>query len=492
MSSQVNFRSVKDKYNDWLIITCDNSPSEHARMMSKNLVGLCSSIYKSVDKSHYINKSEYLDLRDWLNEQRNSSDLLKTVLQASKLCVDCIKHLIKSENIVFDLSYSFYSASEESIKLVFLPVIGEAKVGSFSKWSSEVISLAQNWESKCSCEDETIELEKIRVYLHSEKYCLVGLIQRLENAIKTIGSKAYSPKNELGDLKDSLIKEDFNSGLVIDSETPSPSFSSNAMFESFKPKAAPQFSHSNKAKHFSVPNSTPPENKSYKYGYSLEDFNAANVKVEKEPMNNLAKEHSYLSKRKIFIGVQVIIALVFIASAVLAYFKFSDSLKGLAGVTIIFTIIEYLVIKYVYRAKQEQLDDESAEDCKPSLEDFSKQRSGLQDQSLSSDKTAMLYMANIAVPKLIRNSDGLEYELQKSETSIGRQKGEVDLIIPDISASRRHATIKRRNGMVYLMDSGSLNGSFVNGIRVNPNEYTEISIGDTISFSRVNYTLRAE
>lgn len=56
---------------------------------------------------------------------------------------------------------------------------------------------------------------------------------------------------------------------------------------------------------------------------------------------------------------------------------------------------------------------------------------------------------------------GQVYELKQDVIMIGRSD-DVDLVVSDVSISRRHAMIAKRAGKFYLSDLGSTNGSFVN------------------------------
>ena len=59
-----------------------------------------------------------------------------------------------------------------------------------------------------------------------------------------------------------------------------------------------------------------------------------------------------------------------------------------------------------------------------------------------------------------------EFELgDKGEVSIGRERGN-DIVIPDSSVSRRHATVARTEGGFVVRDRGSTNGIYVNGNKV--------------------------
>lgn len=60
---------------------------------------------------------------------------------------------------------------------------------------------------------------------------------------------------------------------------------------------------------------------------------------------------------------------------------------------------------------------------------------------------------------------GARYLLDTDVTTIGRHP-EADIFFDDVTVSRRHAEITRTGGVFELVDQRSLNGSYVNGERV--------------------------
>jgi pSer/pThr/pTyr-binding forkhead associated (FHA) protein len=60
---------------------------------------------------------------------------------------------------------------------------------------------------------------------------------------------------------------------------------------------------------------------------------------------------------------------------------------------------------------------------------------------------------------------------------IGRDPG-ADLVLRDPEVSRRHARFESRNGVVYVGDLASRNGSFLNGRRIA--EAIEVRAGDAV------------
>ena len=74
--------------------------------------------------------------------------------------------------------------------------------------------------------------------------------------------------------------------------------------------------------------------------------------------------------------------------------------------------------------------------------------------------------------------DGTEVELNES-ISIGRD-GKNDLVMESSAISRDHAAVTVQDGRWYLEDRGSFNGTFLNGIRVQPGVRLPLRHGDRI------------
>ena len=65
------------------------------------------------------------------------------------------------------------------------------------------------------------------------------------------------------------------------------------------------------------------------------------------------------------------------------------------------------------------------------------------------------------------------FELVGSSVNIGRSE-ENDIQISDMSVSRAHLNIMEKDGKFFVKDLNSQNGTYVNGSRINPDEYYEI------------------
>lgn len=76
---------------------------------------------------------------------------------------------------------------------------------------------------------------------------------------------------------------------------------------------------------------------------------------------------------------------------------------------------------------------------------------------------------------------GLRVPLTGEITRLGRHP-DSDIFLDDITVSRRHAEVVRRNADYIVRDVGSLNGTYVNQSRIDAN--TDISNGDELQVGK--------
>ncbi len=81
-------------------------------------------------------------------------------------------------------------------------------------------------------------------------------------------------------------------------------------------------------------------------------------------------------------------------------------------------------------------------------------------------------------------------ELKRFPYTIGKMAGCVDHVIADASVSRIHARFDMQGERVLLTDMNSTNGTYKNGLRMQPQETVEIEPGDEIRFGSMNYCYR--
>jgi transcriptional regulator with GAF, ATPase, and Fis domain len=83
---------------------------------------------------------------------------------------------------------------------------------------------------------------------------------------------------------------------------------------------------------------------------------------------------------------------------------------------------------------------------------------------------------------------GEVFELRAEKISVGREAAN-EIVLNDASVSRRHCVIERRGEKFFVSDSGSLNGTSVNGREA---AETELSNGDRISVGDFTFRFLAE
>jgi pSer/pThr/pTyr-binding forkhead associated (FHA) protein len=82
---------------------------------------------------------------------------------------------------------------------------------------------------------------------------------------------------------------------------------------------------------------------------------------------------------------------------------------------------------------------------------------------------------------------GSTFLVKDEETTVGRDTGSA-IFLDDITVSRRHAIIQRRDDGWFVIDSGSLNGTYVNGEQV---DETKLATGDELQIGKFQLTFFA-
>lgn len=81
-------------------------------------------------------------------------------------------------------------------------------------------------------------------------------------------------------------------------------------------------------------------------------------------------------------------------------------------------------------------------------------------------------------------------DLTRVPFSVGKLKGVVEVIINDNSLSRMHAKFTRESNKYFMQDLNSTNGTFKNGIRLDPNQKVAIEPGDEIGLGKLKFIYR--
>lgn len=80
--------------------------------------------------------------------------------------------------------------------------------------------------------------------------------------------------------------------------------------------------------------------------------------------------------------------------------------------------------------------------------------------------------------------------IDRAITTIGKRKEEADIVLEDMSVSRLHARIVKEKESYYIEDLNSTNGTYKNGLRLQPYERRELEPEDEIKAGRVVMVFR--
>ncbi len=94
--------------------------------------------------------------------------------------------------------------------------------------------------------------------------------------------------------------------------------------------------------------------------------------------------------------------------------------------------------------------------------------------------------------KLYGVNKGNKYHisLEQLPCTIGKMAGNVDIVIKDSTISRIHARFTKQEDGIYVTDMNSTNGTFKNGLRLEPNETVKIECGDELRFGKMTFCYR--
>ena len=83
---------------------------------------------------------------------------------------------------------------------------------------------------------------------------------------------------------------------------------------------------------------------------------------------------------------------------------------------------------------------------------------------------------------------GEHFVLEKDETTVGRSP-DCDVFLDDVTVSRRHALVVRRDNGFFIEDRGSLNGTFLNRRRI---ESGQLDDGDELQIGKYRLTFLSQ
>ena len=94
-------------------------------------------------------------------------------------------------------------------------------------------------------------------------------------------------------------------------------------------------------------------------------------------------------------------------------------------------------------------------------------------------------------PKVVNRLDSLSFKMQEyyllgGSVTLGRSSKN-DIVIKDKFVSKNHLNITERNGIFYLEDLNSANGTYLNGEKVDAGTLIELQNGDKIGVGFIQF-----
>ncbi len=134
------------------------------------------------------------------------------------------------------------------------------------------------------------------------------------------------------------------------------------------------------------------------------------------------------------------------------------------------------------------------------VDDYFQSKEEREDSSESGKEKEAIYGSTVFIEaslyrienKLYGTNKGNKCHIDLNELpcTVGKMAGSVDFVIKDSSISRIHARFTKEGEDIYVTDLNSTNGTFKNGLRLEPNETAGIEAGDEIRFGKMTFSYR--
>lgn len=368
-------------------------------------------------------------------------------------------YLLDMENLLIDPDYIYINMAEKKVYLLYYPYPEES-------FESEVEKFAEYILDKICNEDEqtVVYAYNFYRYVKEEKGDLISVFQEMENSdVNSEKEKSEQVSKQIQGEKNELFQEDEET-LYFDEE-----------LQQIKDNEKPSESNHMKEKRIIV------------FGFFA--LFGVGIMAFEAWQNQLGFE-DLITKQETIAGLAITIL------AVLAF--------------ILFSIIDFVrdkaknKKKEIYRDVEEKNRNEVIDNDLDALFNGNEQtvletETGVSfetDRETSSKVDDMyetiLLQEDCYVEQriLVGKIKGKQRQIDLSSFPfiIGKSKEQADYVIDDSSISRIHARFTLRDGIVYLTDLNSTNGSMKNGIRLQPNELVELEAEDEIKFGRVTFT----
>jgi len=457
--------------------------------------------YKDDKLCFYYNITSKLALSNFLKRRRLEKDeFLNIIGSITRVFLELRNYFLYDRCLVLHEDYIYINPGSFEISMVYIPIPSEIDtIGNFKDFMIRLIAYTVRINEK---ETDNF-LHKVLNYIRLETFNLADF----DKLIKSLKGTQTDSSDIQNDTHDSMRGSSRDEQVMVPrlGKAADDARSSQSVIE-------------NKYFSIKIPSPTVKQAGNKPGGHSGADVNRP-------------KNRRKFGRTAVFLLVQTVIA----ATLVLSY----DPLKSLnqdmtatyTGVGIIILAVEFLLARKLFTGSPEQnngtpgiagsKNPEVPQHKLPSIFDSITQKGNvafkkhtenageekirpakLPDTDMGDSReftddthiqnnfeTTVLSHTDREYPYLrsINGETPEEISITRQSFLIGRLKGQVDYVSEKSAIGKVHAEIITRDGLFFLKDLNSRNGSFVNGIRAESNKEYTIRDGDRITLANCDY-----
>jgi len=454
-----------------LIISTDASEKVleyHVEMVANNTIPHIINFdlrRKDSQICFYYDVTSKLVLSQFLKRSRiTRSEFLTILSDISKTLVDCKNYLLSDKCFLLDTDYMYINPSSLEVSMIYIPIAFDMDINSeFREFATNLILYSINID-----DSNDNYLQRVLYYLKAEPFNIFEFYKSIN--MLQIG---YS-LSAAGECSGSI--DSAKTGKDVQDKQPQK--------DKDKEKDKESETAAGKKHGFFIPQPQGQEEEK--------------KKAEKGKPVGLR-----LKSRRAVLLTQLVIAAVLILVPV--YLKLSDknSIINYGGVVLIIVALDILVLKALLGKKEinriEKSDNKKGhptvhKTANPNITGTKcngniPARTVPAEGRISND-TVILGPSFKKYPFLKGSNNGVFeiIEITRPDFLIGRLKEHVDYACANSAIGKVHAQIIKRDGLYFIKDMNSRNGTYLNNTRIDPGKEYEIKNNDRITLANSEYT----
>jgi len=464
-----NFSYESSAAASHLVISMDASEKVleyHVEMVANNAIPhIINFDLRRMDSKicFYYDVTSKLVLSQFLKRSRVSrNEFLMILSDISKTLVGCKNYLLSDKCFLLDTDYMYINPSTMEISMIYVPIAFDTDINSeFREFATNLILYSVNID-----DSNDNYLQRVLYYLKAEPFNIFEFYKSINMLMIGYGHSAAgecscsTDSEKAGkDVQDKQLQKD-------------------------KEKDKESEPAAGKKHGFFIP--------------QPKDQGEEKKKVEKGGPAELK-----LKPRRAVLLTQLIIAAVLILIPVYLKLPDKNSIINYGGVVLIVVALDILVLKVLFGKKEISRAEKS---------DNKKGR--LTVQKTANSKVSGV-ICNVNIPEKTTPAEGRisndtvilgpsfkEYpflkgsnngvfeiiEITRPDFLIGRLKEHVDYTCANSAIGKVHAQIIKRDGLYFIKDMNSRNGTYLNNARIDPGKEYEIKNNDRITLANSEYT----